>query len=615
MDLSELTAYAAEKYQIQERHKWNDFPGFSVLCHPQTGKWVALLMRQWDSESGEEIQRCDIKCGRDMLRHFSRAYLSMPVRMHGDQWIDIAFDRRTEPEVAFYLLDQAVALGNRAGCTVILESRQTSDPDVYRDTPLNFTGRPPARTEERVPEQLRQMRRLYDYGRVSAQSRAESFYRQAVFMQDYEDDFPWKGRFTHYFPTYQDLSISQLRGYFTWRARVRRGEFQPIAASAAYIYIYELLNGIGTASPGNALKKMEEFETGYLDSGLGDARMRVNLKQWMLEYAIVHDLPLERIRKAADPEVMERDCALSVLRQPEAFPDDEVFRALCFFGGKNTEKTPVLSADPERGKRLFSNAWRTASAYSQNGKGLFSLCFGEPVSRPWYPLSNAVYYDTSVPEDRDVVLNESRSYHCRSGVWQVTAYVKLFFDRTRLAGFLHETDAMLRRWLKTGRYLREKPENEWAIPYIETVIEEEKQALIEASKPKITIDLSSLDRIRRDALTTRDSLLIEEETEESEPAAERVVISPEEDLPEENRTGIPLDPVHIRILSALLQGQDAAAVLKEHHIMPSIAADSINEALWDEIGDTVLLCEGDALLLVEDYAEDLERLLGGTGNE
>ena len=45
--------------------------------------------------------------------------------------------------------------------------------------------------------------------------------------------------------------------------------------------------------------------------------------------------------------------------------------------------------------------------------------------------------------------------------------------------------------------------------------------------------------------------------------------------------------------------------------MPSITADFINEALFDEIGDSVLLAEGDRLTLVEDYIEDLELLLGG----
>ena len=52
MELSELTAYAEEKFHIQEQHKWTAFPGFSVMTDPGTGKWIALLMRQWDSDRG-----------------------------------------------------------------------------------------------------------------------------------------------------------------------------------------------------------------------------------------------------------------------------------------------------------------------------------------------------------------------------------------------------------------------------------------------------------------------------------------------------------------------------------------------------------------------------------
>ena len=45
--------------------------------------------------------------------------------------------------------------------------------------------------------------------------------------------------------------------------------------------------------------------------------------------------------------------------------------------------------------------------------------------------------------------------------------------------------------------------------------------------------------------------------------------------------------------------------------MPSIAADTINEVLYDEIGDTVVDCENDRLFIIEDYREDIEHLLGG----
>ena len=186
------------------------------------------------------------------------------------------------------------------------------------------------------------------------------------------------------------------------------------------------------------------------------------------------------------------------------------------------------------------------------------------------------------------------------------AYEKLAFDKARLQGFLHETDARLRRYLKTGRYLKESPADAWAIPYIDAVIEEDKKAVIEAARPKITIDLSGLEQIRRDAATTRESLLTEDEIEEIAEAA------PPAD--ESETSNLPLDPVQVQILRALLEERDAAEILKAHHLMPSMTADAINEALFDEIGDTVLLCEDDQLLLVDDYIEELEQILGGTSN-
>ena len=43
--------------------------------------------------------------------------------------------------------------------------------------------------------------------------------------------------------------------------------------------------------------------------------------------------------------------------------------------------------------------------------------------------------------------------------------------------------------------------------------------------------------------------------------------------------------------------------------MPSLAADGINEALFDIIGDTVIEFEGDVPRIVEDYADDVREAL------
>lgn len=606
MQMAELVAYAREKYQIEEQHKWADFPGFSVLCHPRTGKWIALLMRQWDGETGTEIERCDLKYGGNSLLRFSRPYISTPIRMRGSKWLDIAFEDNTESEVVFDLFDQAITAATGHGYTIVLGSELQDGEERYQETALPFAGSSYKAEKEKLPDRLREMRRLYEYGRESPTARARNFYHQAVFMEDYEDDLPWTGDFVCYFPTYHDLTTQQLRGYFTWRAGVRRGDVQPIASSAAYLYVYELLNGVGADSPEDALQKLRAFEVGYLDSGIGDKRMRPNLRRWMLEYAVLNDLSPELARQVADREMIERDAALLALRAPEKHSDEEVFAALCCLGGKKTESSPVLTIHAEKGMALFAQSWRNASAYVWQGKDLFALCFGERKTRQWYPLSNAIYYERTRQQDRSYSLSACRSYRCRNGVWQLEAYEKLSFDKGRLQGFLHETDARLRRYLKTGRYLRENPADAWAIPYIDAVIEEDKKAAIEAARPKITIDLSGLEQIRRDAATTRESLLTEDEIEEMEEAAPPAA--------EDEASDLPLDHVQIQILQALLEGLDAKAIMKTEHRMPSMTADTINEALFDEIGDTVLLCEDDHLLLVDDYIKELRELLGGTSN-
>ena len=59
-----------------------------------------------------------------------------------------------------------------------------------------------------------------------------------------------------------------------------------------------------------------------------------------------------------------------------------------------------------------------------------------------------------------------------------------------------------------------------------------------------------------------------------------------------------------------MRGDTIAELIKEHHLMPSVVADAINEALFDEIGDNVLTCDGSGIELIEDYRMDLEDLLG-----
>ena len=70
-----------------------------------------------------------------------------------------------------------------------------------------------------------------------------------------------------------------------------------------------------------------------------------------------------------------------------------------------------------------------------------------------------------------------------------------------------------------------------------------------------------------------------------------------------------LDDVHSRILGDLLQDKPVDALIRSNLLMPSVVADTINEALFDEIGDAVIICDDERLSLAEDYREDLKEIL------
>ncbi len=352
MQLSELVAYALSRYQIHEDQKWPDLPGISVLTNPKTGKFVAVLMRQWDPDSGTEIQRCDIKCGQFNLYKYRLPYLLAPFRMTGSQWIGVAFDNRTSPQIIYQLFDLAVRTDEKLHqrpdnnlqkqIDIVIENTKPAADSPYKDTAIPTLFSKPSAPKSDVPQQILEMRKLYNFGDGSFLSKCKNFYTQGMFMKDYTDNMPYYGNFRHYFPTYHDLDDEQLRGYFTWRTFVRNGEYKPVSLSMAYMYLYELLNLISTDSPLDSLQKMMAFKTGFLDPGYGDPRMQVLLQNWMFAFAIIHDLPLETILQCANPQMLQDDNDLNVLRDPANQTDEAIFDALSHLYSGKLQSSSVI---------------------------------------------------------------------------------------------------------------------------------------------------------------------------------------------------------------------------------------------------------------------------------
>ena len=560
------------------------------------------------------------------------------------------------------MIDNAGSFNGESGFTVVLENT-ASEQVQYHDAPL-FSGqtlaiRPPCddtralqtaalrdntnrmqkaaadqdpskspKAKKYVPEQIRRMRNLYQHGDGSFRQQRKNFYVQGKFMENYEDNAPWDGEIYEYWPSYYKLSLAQLRGYFTWRTELRKGNYRKHCDSFVLMYLSELVNEIGTTSAEESFLKIQDFEKNYIDAGLCSGYIQYNIQQWMFEFAVVNGLAPEIACRYADREMLERDAGIEILHNPKAYSDQEVFDALCIFAGEQTAKSKLIQLHGAEAISLFAAMWRLIQAqYRRNGKDIFRICFGRRGAHSWYPLNGTLYYEKQKREEITYELNSSRFYRFKRGEWRECGYQMFYFDKRLLTGLLKETDRRLRLYLKTGHPLKERKEAAWAVPYIEAVIEADRKAKLEAARPKISIDFSGLDKIRKDALETQSNLL----TEEENPAAavdnalcknSDASMPPESAVPTEPSStdirdstsipsgiSLPLDDMQIQLLQMLLRGEPVQELIAAQHGMPSVIADAINEALFDLIGDMVVECDGETITIIEDYREDIINIL------
>ena len=70
-----------------------------------------------------------------------------------------------------------------------------------------------------------------------------------------------------------------------------------------------------------------------------------------------------------------------------------------------------------------------------------------------------------------------------------------------------------------------------------------------------------------------------------------------------------LSETETAFLRCLLEKKPYAELLRKNGVMLSVLVDRINEALFDDFSDTVILFDGDTPELIEDYAEDIAAML------
>ena len=556
--------------------------------------------------------------------------------------------------------------------------------EIYADEPILKTGR---QMQNFLPDQYRKMREISRWqddpkgGAGRWLSEAELFYRQGLLMADFEDDCPYNGTFKSYFPTYNAMSDRQLRGYFTWRAQVRRGNIEETSTSFAFLYLYELICGIGVDNPRDGYDKIKAFWDAYRAFEPGIDRFA---RVWLQDYAVFHELDPKLLR---DSKTVAFDNALIELRRaardlvPAPAPSDLPPKRR-----KTSEPTLPLPPDEAHEERLMA-AIDALSTYNLNSSrldrshhrdlrhvacavyvrmaryydthrktGIVASLFGEETAMPYTMFASAVFFAPNRHEDCEYRLDPIHIYRCQNGFWECMRIHGSRQKSSKLGEMMRACDQRLRLALDPTHPLKEEK-----VPkYLAKIIDDEIVAWLSwdaAHQPvKIDIDLSQLGHIRSVAAQTREALLIDEEreddvsveteatiieqpniqsapgmtaepgemtirqdepdeptvsTEEFGVVAPLLVSVPAPVTPAPTDAATELAPAADVFLRALLEqnAAQATSAVAQSGQSEDMLVDSINEALFDLVGDTVIEFGAAGPHIIEDYEADVRGYL------
>ena len=492
---------------------------------------------------------------------------------------------------------------------------------IYGSEPILMRG---SQLASYLPEPVRQMRALARRPEARSRTDARLFVEQGRVMAGFEDSCPYAGTFQSYFPTYDVMDNRQLRGYFTWRAHVRHGTVEKTSTSFAYVYLYELINGIGAEAGEPAFRAIETFWQAYREL---DPTLDRYVRPWLVDYAVYHDLDPALALPFAD---VEHDRAVGVLacaqeaaldqspararrREPRAYgtdreADERLLNALDALSTHRLGESRLYRDEPDAVRDVARSVFDRLARYyhASRSQDLVESLFGARRTMPHLMFASAVFYPGGKHADCVYHLGETRTYECRGGIWTCTALHDGGGRSAKLGQVLRAVDRQLRAALDYPHPLKERGDPKYLTQLIDREIRDYLTWRKAHAPVRVEIDLSKLAGIRSAAAVTREALLVDEEREDEEPAA--TVAAPAAPEPAQARAeksdALGLTPEEQSLLEDLLAGRAPRTASAD------LLVDAVNEKLFDLVGDTVVeFDDTGAPALVEDYVDDVREAL------
>jgi len=455
------------------------------------------------------------------------------------------------------------------------------------------------------------------YDKRVQQNNARIFYEQAIFMKDFEDNYPNQVTFSSYFPFYQQMGYEQLRTYFTWRTQVRKGNITNTSSSYVFLYIYELLNSVGVESPQDGLDKLMLL---YVAFKLQDATISKYILQWVKDYHIYYDLPQSFKDFVATNGITDH--------YPKIASLDDSFELFSAISKYNIQKSAFYTEDTSK---MITDCFHFCLDKIRQDFKTAGMHFDDALFKPskkitiWKPFRDALFHQCQKLPDKRVIMSENEIYIRKNNEWTTSTTITSEKGRQFIGFMMKKMESILRKVTKykyktTANIDMVSPKTLKRLTKSGINIEDSIQMAVlqfyrEATKTVVTVDHTSLARIREEALVTQESLIVEDEAVKPARLKENHDIFQDDNSQKETSTKPvsdswsdlknKLNHNELCALKVILQGKCIKQFADDNNIMLEILADSINVKAMDYIGDNLL---DDEFIIYEDYEAHIKRM-------
>ena len=451
------------------------------------------------------------------------------------------------------------------------------------------------------------------------------FYRQAKFMESFEDHYDGDAPFSMYFPNYQRMSYEQLRTYFTWRSRVRRGDVRKTSFSYVFLYLYELINNVGVRNCGEGLDRMAFLWESYRAY---EKTLDRYVNGWIKDYYITNEFsePFEELlRKTGNLQKLYRPSGSgSFFDFYYPYSDYKIKKSR--FYTPETAKTIGACFDHVIGELNGLMAGR--------GREFEDLIFYSK-SNTWTPFSNALYCSFSGQvKSRTVRISDTEKYRCENGRW-MSSRNKIPKENGRfLVGYILK---------RIEQFYRRKTHYKYKVTANRSKINDDDLARLipdpQSLFQKIDAAIVGYDRLSRRKVVTVDAGRLETIRENAEKIQEKLSVGGEESGPDAEPAPGPetkrpaaaepaagpkaeaedpwtafarsLDGTELSAVRRILAGapvEELHALSKESGTMLEVLVDRINQKALDAVGDNLIELS-DQITVFDDYRDDLKRVI------